>query len=293
MKASRSLLLLLVLWLTLSCQAQSVSSPRVQTISFKSNLVGATLPYIVLLPPSYEERGQAARPEGYPVLYLLHGLGGSYDNWTSKTRLKEYAAQYQMIVVTPEGNDGWYTDSATVAADKYESYLVTELIPDVENRFRVIKNRQGRAIAGLSMGGYGALKFGVKYPDKFIFAASLSGALDAAERSDKNQGFIWAYLRPSILRTFGPEQGATRAANNLHQLFRAVTPDRISSLPFVYLDCGTEDGFVDTNRALSAILLERKIPHEYRQVPGNHGWAYWDQQVREVLELAAQRMAKR
>lgn len=291
MKRSRSVRLFLILLLTLSCRAQSVSPVRVQTISFKSNLIGTILPYIVVLPPGYEER-RSGTPASYPVLYLLHGLGGGYDNWTSKTRLKEYAAQYQMIIVTPEGHDGWYTDSATVSNDKYETYVLEELIPDVEGRFRAIKQRQARAIAGLSMGGYGALKFGAKYPDKFVFAASMSGALDPAVRTETNPGFLWDFMRPSILKVFGPDDSRVRASNDLHKLFRDLPSDRISSLPYLYLDCGTEDGFLSTNRDLAAILLERKIPHEYRQLPGQHGWVYWDQQVREVLRIAAQRMVK-
>jgi S-formylglutathione hydrolase FrmB len=291
MKNSRSLLsLLLILLLTLSCQAQSVSPAAVQTINFKSKLVGATLPYIVELPPGYED--PSPRAKRYPVLYLLHGLGGSYQNWTAKTRLREYAAQYRMIIVTPEGSEGWYTDGATAANDKYESYLLQELIPDVEHRFRAIRRRQGRAIAGLSMGGYGALKFGVKHPEKFVFAGSMSGALDPAVRSETNQGFAWGFVRPSILKVFGAEDSLVRVTNDLHRLFRDLPASRIKLLPYLYFDCGTEDGFLKTNRDLEAILRERKIPHEYRELPGKHEWAYWDQQVREVLKLAAERMAK-
>jgi S-formylglutathione hydrolase FrmB len=287
MKASRSLRLWLVLFVALSVQAQKVTTSRVQTIALKSALVGTVLPYDVVLPPGYDNAGQR---ENYPVLYLLHGLGGQHDNWITKTRLLSYATQYRMIVVTPEGNDGWYTDSATIASDKYETYVLQELIPDVERRFRTIKSRQGRAIAGLSMGGYGALKFGLKHPETFIFAGSMSGAFDPAARNETNPGFAWGFLRPSILKVFGPEGSPVRTSNNLHQLFRDLPTDRISSLPYLYFDCGTEDGFLPTNRELATILLERKIPHEYRQLSGTHGWDYWDQQVQEVLRIAAQRM---
>jgi S-formylglutathione hydrolase FrmB len=241
-----------------------------------------------VLPTTYKLPGHDVLR--YPVLYLLHGLAGHYDNWLSKTKLKEYAALYQMIIVTPEGNDGWYTDSATVPADKYESYIVQELIPEVESRYRAIKGRQGRAVAGLSMGGYGALKFAVKYPDKFIFAASISGALDPAVRSDANPRNVWSFLRPSIMQTFGPPDSPVRAANDLQKLFRDFPAERIASLPFLYLDCGTEDGFLATNRELAALLLERKIPHEFRELPGKHDWAYWDQQVQEVLRMAHRQM---
>jgi S-formylglutathione hydrolase FrmB len=280
----------LVLFLALSAYTQSAASARVQTVLLKSKLVGATLPYNVIIPGGYDAN---ARRMSYPVLYLLHGLGGHYDNWISKTSLVTYAAQYSIIIVTPEGNDGWYTDSATVATDKYETYLLQELIRDVEKRFRAIKRREGRAIAGLSMGGYGALKFGVKYPGKFVFAASMSGAFDPTVRSETNPGFAWGFVRPSVLKVFGPEGNPARAANDLHRLFRDLPAGRIGSLPYLYFDCGTEDGFLKTNRELAAILRERKIPHEYRELPGDHSWVYWDQRVREVLKLAAERLAKR
>jgi putative tributyrin esterase len=287
MKTTRTILLFFALTLSLSVSSQTVGT-RVETIQFKSKLVGKTLPYSVVLPSTYSVAGQSAL--SYPALYLLHGLAGHYSNWLTKTKLAEYAARYQMIIVTPEGNDGWYTDSATVANERYETYIVQELIPDVESRYRVIKGRAGRAIAGLSMGGYGALKFGVKYPDRFIFAASISGALDAARRTGDNPGNAWDFLRPSIMQTYGAADSQTRAANDLFKLVRDLPAERIMSLPFFYLDCGTEDGFLGGNRELATIFLERKIPHEYRQLPGTHNWAYWDQQVQEVLKMAARKM---
>ena len=289
MKRTTTRALFLIILFSFTVYVQAAENARVQTVQFKSNLVGKVLPYSVVLPTSYAQKGKETRY--FPTLYLLHGLSGHYSNWLSKTKLIEYAAEYQMIVVTPEGNDGWYTDSATVPADKYESYIVQELIPEVESRYRAMKLRNGRAIAGLSMGGYGALKFGVKYPDKFIFAASMSGALDAAARTAANPGFAWDYLRPSIMQTFGDDNSETRAANDLHKLARSIVSQRKGSLPLFYLDCGTEDGFLATNRELATIFLERKIPHEFRQLPGQHNWVYWDSQVREVLRIAAQKMS--
>lgn len=287
MKLMARALLLIILCSLLAC-GQAVEATRVETIQFKSNLVGKVLPYSVVLPSHYES--PQYRTQLYPVLYLLHGLSGHYSNWLSKTKLADYAAEYQMIIVTPEGNDGWYTDSATVAADKYETYILQELIPDVESRYRASRQREGRSIAGLSMGGYGALKFAVKYPDKFIFAASMSGAFDAAARSDGDPRFAWEYLRTSIMQTFGPPNSQTRASNDLHKLVRLLPGERIAALPFIYLDCGTEDGLLGTNRELATILLERKIPHEFRQLPGKHNWEYWDAQVREVLKIAMRKM---
>lgn len=292
MKYSRTLLLFLTLLLALTSYAQTTTlapSLRVETVQFKSKLVGATLPYQVALPASYTAKGkeQAAR---YPVLYLLHGFTGHYDNWLSRTKLAEYAAAYNFIIVTIEGNNGWYTDSASVPGDKYESYFIQELIPDVQSRYHTIESREGRAIAGLSMGGYGALKFGVKYPQMFAFAASFSGALDAAVWAENDLKNFGTDLPRSIMETFGPAGSPTRSANDLTKLVREFPSERLAELPYFYLDCGTEDGLLMFSRKLSALFVERKIPHEFRQLPGIHNWVYWDAQVREALRVAAQKI---
>src|SRR2546422_5519222 len=147
---------------------------RVETIQFQSKLINKTLPYNVILPRDY----RALATTRYPVLYLFHGLTGHYSDWVTKTNVADYAAQYRMIVVMP--------DSATVPNDKYESYILKELIPDVQKRYRTIETRFGRGVAGLSMGGYGALKSGLKSPGTFAFAASMSGALAAPSWTDKD-----------------------------------------------------------------------------------------------------------
>jgi S-formylglutathione hydrolase FrmB len=250
-------------------------------------MVGKTLPYNVLLPVNYDE--QSSTTKRYPTLYLLHGLTGHYTNWLEHSHLADYAKAYEIIIIMPEGNDGWYTDSLTVPTDKYESYIVQELIPDVEKRFRVSTNREGRAIAGLSMGGYGALKFGIKYPEMFAFAGSMSGALGAASWThDDLRGleFIWR----TLVAVFGPEDNPVRKANDVPRLYRELPAARIAALPYVYLDCGTEDLLFSSSGSLAAILVERKIPHEYRELPGTHSWPYWDMQVQEVLRIAERKM---
>lgn len=292
MKYSRTLLIFFTLLLTLTACAQTAQvAPvtRVETVQFKSKLVGATLPYQVALPASYPAKGKE-QPARYPVLYLLHGFTGHYDNWLSRTKLTEDAAAYNFIIVTIEGNNGWYTDSASVPGDKYESYVIQELIPDVQSRYRTIESREGRAIAGLSMGGYGALKFGVKYPQMFAFAASFSGALDAAVWTENDLKNFGTDLPRSIMETFGPAGSPTRAANDLTKLVREFPSERLKELPYFYLDCGTEDGLLIFSRRLADLFVQRKIPHEFRQLPGTHNWAYWDAQVREALRVAAQKI---
>jgi len=260
----------------------SSSVPSIETVQFQSKLLNATLPYNVILPIEYHY----SRTTRYPVLYLLHGVTGHYSDWITHTNVAEYAAGYRMIVVMPEGNNGWYTDSATVPADKYETYILKELIPEVQKRYRTIEARYGRAVAGLSMGGYGALKFGLKFPDTFAFAGSMSGALGApawTESDLKDPGAI----RDSVLSVFGSAGSETRKANDIFEIVRGLAPSRVAALPYFYLDCGTEDGLFSFSQQFAALLREKKIAHEYSELPGNHNWAYWDQQALEILKIAA------
>jgi S-formylglutathione hydrolase FrmB len=276
---------LATLIILLSALISFAQKPPVETIQLQSKLIGKTLPYNAVLPPDY----QSSPRSRYPVLYLLHGFSGHYSDWVTRTNLAVYAAEYRMIVITPEGNDNWYTDSAGAATDKYESYILQELIPDVDQRFRTIQTRYARGIAGLSMGGYGALKFGLKYPDRFVFAGSISGALGVAVLTEEDLKNI-KVIRDSVFGVFGPVGSETRKRNDIYEITRGLTAARVAALPYFYLDCGTEDFLVDMNQKFAALLREKKIPHEYRELPGNHNWEYWDQQVREVLKIAARTM---
>ena len=271
---------LLSLLLCLSVAAR----PRVESVLLQSKLVNATLPYNVILPTDYD----TARTTRYPVLYLLHGLTGHYSDWLKRTNIADYASAYRLIVVMPEGNDSWYTDSSIVATSKYESYILQELIPDVQQRYRTIEARYGRAIAGLSMGGYGAIKFGLKSPQTFVLAASTSGAFGVTRFTEQDGNPRWE----SSLKVFGPAGSDARKANDLYELIGKLSTSQISSLPFFYFDCGTEDSSRNflANRELATLMFEKKIAHEYRELPGDHSWGYWDNQVQEILRIAAQKM---
>lgn len=250
---------------------------EVVTANLDSKLLQRAVKYRVVLPARYKTN----TTERFPVIYLLHGLFGHFDNWTDKTRLAEYAAPYDFIIVTPEGADGWYTDSAAAAKDKYESYIIRELIPEIDKSFRTWADREHRFIAGLSMGGYGAIKFGLKYPEKFSLVGSFSGALGAATFPEKIGGAIGK----TIDAVFGPVDSDPRKSNDIFRIVRDLTPEKIKSLPFIYLDCGTEDFLFQNNREFVDLLVEKKIPHEFRELPGGHSWSYWDPQVQEFLRV--------
>jgi S-formylglutathione hydrolase FrmB len=247
-----------------------------------SKLMGREMPYRIILPTTYKQ----STNERYPVVYLLHGLMGHFNNWTDKTRIGLGSNARNFIIVTPEGEDGWYTDSASKASDKYESYIIQELIPEIDKKFRTLPDRQHRAIAGLSMGGFGALKFGLKYPELFSFAGSFSGAIGAATITEKE--FPGA-IGKTIASIFGPVGSSTRSANDPFAIIRTASPEKIKTFPYIYLDCGTEDFLFQNNREFVALLLEKKVPHEFRELPGAHDWTYWGAQVEEFLELAEKR----
>ncbi len=267
-------------------QGDKAAAARTEIVDLKlaSTLMGREMPYRVILPADYKTKPESR----FGVVYMLHGLTGHYNNWTEKTRLADYAGSSGLIIITPEGDNGWYTDAVATPKDKYETYIVRELIPAVDKKYRTLADRENRYIAGLSMGGYGAIKFGLKYPAMFSVVGSFSGALGAADFNETNAGSIGK----SMAAVFGPDGSETRRSNNIFSMVRGLTPEAVKQLPFVYQSCGTEDFLFANNREFAALLVEKKVPHEYRQHPGGHTWEFWDTHAREFLATLGRRNRK-
>jgi putative tributyrin esterase len=280
MRAIFVLLVALFAAATGAAQAVTPAQKGLEAVSLKlaSNLAARDMPYRVIVPRDYNRKST----ERFPVVYLLHGLTGHFDNWTDRTAVKQYAESHRFIIVTPEGANGWYSDSVADPKEKYESYIIKELIPEIDRSYRTVADRDHRFIAGLSMGGYGSIKFGLKYPEMFTLVGSFSGALGAAGFTEKNA----AGIGKSIDVIFGPEGSETRAANDIFKAVKEISTERVKALPFIYLSCGTEDFLFQNNREFNTLLIEKKIPHEYREHPGAHSWPFWDAQVREFLAVA-------
>jgi len=242
-----------------------------------AHLGGMRVGFNLILPPDY-----AGSQHRYPVLYLLHGYTDHYPAWVSYTRIAEYARRYAQIVVMPEGDNGFYTNSYANSKLAWEDFLVQDLIPYIDSHYRTVNSRQGRAIAGLSMGGYGALKLALKYPHLFAAAASLSGALSAARW--KPQPAPLPELHSLIESIFGPPGNPHRAANDPFELAKKLPADQ---WPQVYLSCGSADFLLEENREFARLLGELKVPYEYREIPGTHQWPVWDQQIQVVLAVQA------
>ena len=259
--------------------AASDAESRLREIRHDSASLGREMPVRVLLPDGYENGSVR-----FPVLILLHGLGGDYRNWVDKTELTAKSQGLGLIIVMPDGGNSWYTDSATQPKDAYESYLIKDLIPYIDSNFLTVPRKSSRMIAGLSMGGFGALKFALKHPTLFSVAGSFSGALDAPLRDADNP-----FLRPSIEKVFGRSDDPRRKTDEIFSLVEKIIDQEVKELPFLYLDCGSEDWLIGTNRDFSQRLLSKKIPHEFRQLPGRHDWRFWNAQVDQFLRILVER----
>jgi len=212
-------------------------------------------------------------PEGkkgpFPVYYLLHGLSDDYTIWQRRTRIEWYVRDLPLIVVMPDGYRGFYTDNAQGPA--YGLYMVDDLIDFVDRTFPSSGKRSGRCIGGLSMGGYGALRMALAYPDLFISANSHSGV-----------AFPWEDPSPERKLIFGAKPHGS--AHDLMSLAAKLKKNR-KPAPQLLIDCGTEDFLLKQNREMHARFDKMKLDHEYHEYPGTHEWDYWDLHVREALEF--------
>jgi putative tributyrin esterase len=250
---------------------------HVRDSAFHSAALDREMKYRVLLPCFYQ-----AGVERFPVLYLLHGLYGNYLNWSTLTNLKHYAEKYSLIVVMPDAGDSWYTNSAASAKDNFEDYIARDLVAEIDGKFRTLRERQARAIAGLSMGGYGALKIALRYPGNFALAGSLSGALDAPQ----DLGDRVPPFRDQLMKVFGPAGSAVRRDNNVFSMLRGASA---KDIPYFYLACGSADAdFLQVNREFAAKLSSRGVAYEYHETPGGHAWDYWNRSVRDLLRASAE-----
>lgn len=262
-----------------ACPQQSTTVPTViDTVEqrvFYSISLQRKMPYEVVLPIGY-----AAGQQRYSVLYLLHGWQGDETDWVKHTHLRELAASYQIIIVTPRAENSWYVNSATNPEDRYADYMLDDLIEDVESHYRAIADKQHRAIAGLSMGGYGALLFALRRPALFDFAASISGAFSGPSGIED----VMPQLKPSIDQAYGVLGSTTRRQNDLASL---ITTANRTSLPYLFLECGIADPLLPSNRRLVAELSKYEIQYEYHELPGAHTWSFWGNSLAPMLaELA-------
>jgi len=236
-----------------------------QDVEFYSPALRRNMQYRVFLPAN-------SKGVRWPVVYLLHGGDGTFRNWSNYTDVSRYAAD-GFLLVMPQGDYSWYTNAVARPQDRYEDYIVTDLPADVERRFPVWPDGSSRAIVGVSMGGFGAVKLTLQHPDKYAFVGGLSSAIDVPRRP-----FTWRRLNQSraYREIFGPDGSDTRRANNPFVLAARADPKNV---PYFYLTCGRLEGLLAPNREFAAVLQRRGIGYEFHDVPGGHDWNQWNTQL--------------
>lgn len=209
----------------------------------------------------------------FPTVYLLHGYGGSYDNWIKLAPvIRQIADDYQMIIVCPDGaTNSWYIDSPIDSSYKYETYVAKEVPAYIDAHYPTLKNRKFRAISGLSMGGHGGLFLGWRHADFFSATGSMSGVVDLSSSTQRYE----------LSKRIGDTVNYKSNWEN-YSVVNLVERKPSDSLAVIF-DCGTKDVFIEQNRALHAKMLRLNITHDYTERPGGHDWNYWLNAVQHQL----------
>jgi S-formylglutathione hydrolase FrmB len=226
--------------------------------------------FAVLLPNSYD-----SSTKRYPVLYLLHGGGQTHTAFPSRGWFTPEAATRDMIVVLPNGGRSFFVNAAGQPDARYEDVVARDLVDYVDSHYRTLATRESRAIAGISMGGFGSALIALRHPDLFGTVGPLSAPL-ASARAEST----------APLQIFGAPGTDERRARDPLTLVTRLDP---GSSPFFYVACGLDDSLLPASREFARLLADLGLPHRYVEVPGSHSWTVWDSQLRVFFDLLATR----
>ncbi|EJL60039.1 alpha/beta hydrolase [Flavobacterium sp. CF136] len=261
----------ILVFTVLLCVSSMSYAAKTDTLQVASAAMNKTYKIAVVLPDSY-----AKSKTSLPVLYLLHGAYGHFDDWLKKTPnknlVKNLADQYNLIIVMPEGETfSFYLDSPVNKGSQFETFITQEVIQKVDKTYKTISNKSGRVITGLSMGGHGALYLSAKHPDLFCAAGSMSGALDMTVMLNRDPS-------AQVVKLMEPVFGDKNADPEMYAKYSVLGMlDKIKSnkLPLI-IDCGVDDFLIEPNRELHRRLVYNKVEHDYTERPGAHTWDYWE-----------------
>lgn len=239
---------------------------RLQDVQFHSTALNREMQYRVFLPANPVVGRQ------YPVVYLLHGAGDDFRNWSDNSDVSKYAAE-GLILVMPEGDLSYYVNAVETKSDRYEDYITRDLIADVESRFPAKTDRRNRAIVGISMGGFGALFYALARPELYSYAGAISPAVDAPRRS-----FNWVHVDKWLRfrKIFGPVNSDEQKRLDPYWIVQRVNP---AASPYIYLTTGDKEAFTEPIERFSSSLKLRGFAYELHVKPGGHDWNEWNQQV--------------
>lgn len=219
----------------------------------------------------------------YKTLYLLHGVFGSYVDWVNGTRIQRYAEEHDLVVVMPSGDNAFYVDQPK-GHNYYGEFIGEELVNVTRKMFPLSKKREDTFIGGLSMGGFGALRNGLKYSDTFGYIVALSGALLVDGMPGRNNDVaMFIDSRDYAESCFGNLDELLESDKNpkyiVEQMLKAG-----KTFPEIYMACGTEDGLLGVNREMAAFLKDHQVNVTYEEGPGNHEWDFWDTYIKKAIE---------
>jgi S-formylglutathione hydrolase FrmB len=247
-------------------------------VSVPSASLGREQVATILLPASYRTSQQR-----YPVMYLLHGGGQDHTAFAARDWFRALSSR-DMIVVTPSVGDSWYVNSVADANAKYEDFVVKDLIEYVDGRYRTVASRDGRAIAGVSMGAWGAMMLGLKHHQLFGAVGALSAPFGISRQDPKMD------MTSRTQQRFGAPETPERRERDPGTLASTIP---VESVPLLYLACGNQDIFVADNRRFVERLTARKIPYEYRELsPFGHSWEVWDGQLVAFVDVMSKRWSQ-
>lgn len=246
----------------------------------KSEILGKEMKVAVYLPDGY-----ASSQRSYPVLYLLHGYSDDQTGWVQFGEVQRIADQAiaegraaPMIIVMPDAEVTWYTNDLK-GQYRFEDYFFTELIPNIESTYRCRPKKEFRAVAGLSMGGMGAFMYAMRHPDLFASSCPLSAALWDRDAMTK---------RMKLSEQGEPEEKVSAYLDRYCPVTLAERlPEEQKKAVRLYIDCGDDDFLSADNARMHALLMEKKVPHEFRMRDGGHSWEYWRTALPSVLEFVS------
>jgi S-formylglutathione hydrolase FrmB len=247
---------------------------KTDTIEVHSAAMNKRLKAAVTTPSTY-----LTQKQNFPVLYLLHGGSGSFSDWHQKVTepglVSRMAEEYNLIIVTPSvGPASYYYDSPTMDSVRYETYIIDELIPYIDNTYRTLARKESRAITGLSMGGHGAMMLSAKHPELFVAAGSMSGVMNIDTRLWKVADDFRKIRQDGQKLMLGEDLNHESPSFNPFTAVGLVDKMKANGMALIF-DCGVDDFLIETNRQIHQLLLENGTPHEYIERPGAHTWPYW------------------
>ncbi len=255
-------------------------------LNYGSYNLGMDSSVSVFLPEKRLQKPVSQPDRKYPVLYLLHGHSDDHTAYVRKGITEILVRDLDLIVVMPNGHRSFYTNAKQ--GHLYENFITQELPVVIENYFPASSSREDRFIAGLSMGGYGALKLALNHPDLYAAAASMSGAVSPRmTENEKTKGmFAVPDMFQNLENIFGSEEDYKNSGSDLMYMARKVDESE-GPKPRIFQCCGTEDPLIDDNRALRDVFQNelKNIPYEYKESPGIHNWFYWNQALVDILEF--------